>query len=275
MMVDWNQILTFVESITERVGRQLLADFGSATAVEKDDGSLVTQSDRWADAELRSAIAQTFPHHGLLSEEAEHTFPDTDWCWIIDPIDGTTNFTRGIPLWGISLGLLYRGTPVFGHVYIPPLNHRFHGYWYGDTGLTGPQGAFLNHQPIHTNPATPSGNQFFSLCARSLIVMQQPFPCKIRMLGVATYNMLTVAAGYSLGAIEATPKIWDIAAVWAITQAAGARWIALDERAIFPLQPNANYGQRSFPTLVVSQQSTGDVFLPLAKVLGTPHPMGL
>ncbi|HHP7244234.1 MAG TPA: inositol monophosphatase family protein [Elainellaceae cyanobacterium] len=262
MMSFWTQILTFSEQTTRRVGKQLLDDFGSAQASKKADGSLVTQSDEWADEELRRSILDAFPSHGVLSEEVEHVFPETDWCWIIDPIDGTTNFTRGIPLWGISLGLLYHGTPVFGYVYLPSLDYAFHGYWSGASGLDMPSGAFLNGQPIRVSTDAPSANHFFSLCARSTKVLQnpEPFPCKIRMLGIATYNLLTVAMGTALGGVEATPKIWDIAAIWAIAHAAGAVWIPLDETPVFPLQPGRDYGTRSFPTLVVSQDKWVSLF---------------
>lgn len=266
-MIDWEKIVAFAESTTARVGAKLLSEFGQVTATEKTDGTLVTQSDRWADGELRRSIQTTFPEHGVLSEEVEHIFPAQDWCWIIDPIDGTTNYARGIPLWAISLGLLYKGTPVFGHVYVPSLNHAFHGFWYGNSGLTGPSGAFLNRQPIYTSTAAPSSNQLFSLCARSTAVLKHPFPCKTRMLGVATYNLLTVATGAALGGIEATPKIWDIAAVWAIVQAAGGSWIPLESEPIFPLEPGQNYASRSYPTLVVSQAELVDQFLPLVRFL--------
>ncbi|NET31781.1 MAG: inositol monophosphatase [Cyanothece sp. SIO1E1] len=263
----WTQVLDFAETTTTQVGQQLLADFGQVRAAEKADGSLVTRSDQWADAELRGAIATVFPDHGVLSEEVEHIFPANEWCWIIDPIDGTTNFTRGIPIWGISLGLLYRGTPVFGHVYLPPLNQSFYGFWYGDSGLSGPTGAYLNHQPIHTSTDAPSNHQFFNLCARSIAILKQPMPCKIRMLGVATYNLLLVAAGSSLGGVEATPKIWDIAAVWAIVQAAGGVWVPLNAAKIFPLQVGQNYGSQPYPTLAASQSDLVSVFQPLVQVL--------
>lgn len=263
----WPSVLAFAETTTRQVGAHLLNQFGHVQADEKNDGSLVTQADRWSDETLRRAIATTFPTHGVLSEEVEHIFPDTEWCWIIDPLDGTTNFARGIPLWAISLGLLYRGTPVFGYVYLPPLNLSFHGYWYADSGLTGPTGAFMNHQPIHASAADPSGNQFFNVCARSLEVLKNPVPCKIRMLGVATYNLLTIASGAVLAGVEATPKIWDIAAVWAITQAAGAVWVALESDPIFPLQPGVNYGKRPYPTLVVSRPELMPVFRPLVAFL--------
>lgn len=265
----WQAILTFAETTTQTVGQQLLQDFGQARADEKADGSLVTASDRWADATLRGAIQERFPSHGVLSEEVEHIFPDREWCWIIDPIDGTTNFTRGIPLWGISLGLLYRGTPVFGYVAIPPLGQGFYGYWPGDSGLTMPQGAYRNGHPLQTSAAAPGKNQLFSVCARSTQVLTQPFPCKVRMLGVASYNLLTVAAGQCLGAVEATPKIWDIAAVWVIVQAAGGSWVPLDGTTLFPLEVGKDYSQRPYPTLATAQADWVGQLQPLVAVVAS------
>ncbi|WP_008307715.1 inositol monophosphatase family protein [Leptolyngbya sp. PCC 6406] len=262
--VQWDRVLDVCHSLTDRVATQLLA-VGNAPAEEKQDGSLVTQFDTWADEQLRTGLQTAFPDHGILSEETHHVFPDQDWCWIIDPIDGTTNFSRGIPLWAISLGLLYRGTPVYGYIYLPPLGDRFHGYWAGTSGLTLPTGAFLNNRPIHTRPDDPSANQFFSLCARSTSILQRPFPCKVRMLGTAAYNLLLVAAGYAVGAVEATPKVWDIAGVWPILQAAGATWTPLDEGDPFPLTVGENYRDRAFPTLITSRADLVDQFRPLVQ----------
>lgn len=267
MQSFWQQILNFSETITAEVGDTLLDAFGKAQATEKSDGSLVTAFDQWSDERLRTAIQATFPEHGVLSEETIHIFPDTDWCWIIDPIDGTTNFTRGIPLWAISLGLLYRGTPVYGYVYIPPLHHRFHGYWPGDSGLEIPTGAFLNGHPIQVCLDDPGKNQFFSLCARSIDVLKQPFPCKIRMLGAASYNLLLVAAGYAIGAVEATPKVWDIAGIWPIVHAAGATWTALDHRPPFPLVVGQNYRDRPSPTLVMNRADLVEQFRSMVNVV--------
>ena len=88
------------------------------------------------------------------------------------------------------------------------------------------------------------------------------------MLGVASYNIVTVALGSTIGAIEATPKIWDIAAVWVILKAIGAIWISLEKSLeksselspdIFPLQSGKDYSQQNFPTLVVSHSQLVDV----------------
>jgi len=271
----FSTVLDFAQATTAKVGTRLLQDFGQVQASEKADGSLVTQSDKWADQEIRDAIASTFPSHGILSEEDQHIFPGTEWCWVIDPLDGTTNFTRGIPIWGISLGLLYQGTPVFGYVYLPPLAQTFHGYWYGSSGLSGSnKGAFMNHRPIHTSSDSPSNNHFFSICSRSTSILQKEFPCKIRMLGVASYNFLTVAAGATLGGVESTPKVWDIAGVWVIVQAAGGAWVSLESKPVFPLLAGEDYGDRSYPTLVVSRSELVPVFQPFVQSVVSPRKVG-
>ena len=262
-MEFWTQVLDLASTTTQRVGAQLLLDFGHAQGLEKADGSLVTQSDEWADREIRSSIAKVFPDHAILSEENEHGFTDARWTWIIDPLDGTTNFTRGIPLWGVSIGLLYCGEPVFGYVYFPPVAQTFHGYWAGNTGLDLPTGAYLNGRQIYVSQDRPSSNHFFSLCARSLQIWQPGFPCKIRMLGVATYNFLAVAAGASLGGVEATPKIWDLAAVWAIVHAAGGTWHSLRGEPTFPAVVGRNYGNYAMPSLITNQSELADLVSPL------------
>ena len=258
----WNQILEFSQTTTTRIGKQLMEDFGRVQADSKADGSLVTKADKWADNEIRKAIKSQFPNHGVLSEENDKVFPDNEWCWIVDPLDGTTNFTRGIPIWCISLGLLYKGTPVFGYVYAPPTNEAFHGYRQVDSGLDLPQGAFRNNLPIKTSGDKISRNHFFNVCSRSTSIISQDFPSKIRMLGVASYNFLTVATGAVLGAVEATPKVWDIAGAWVILQAAGGSWVSLKSEP-FPLTVGEDYSSKSLPTLAVSRSGLIPVFKPI------------
>jgi myo-inositol-1(or 4)-monophosphatase len=264
----WYRVLDFCKTTTEELGHRLMRDFGHVSADRKSDGSLVTESDRWCDREIRRAIAATFPDHGILTEETTHTLPDRDWCWVIDPIDGTTNFTRGIPVWGISLGLLYRGTPVFGFLNFPPLRQVFYGYWSGQTNLIMPKGAYLNGKPIHTSPDEPSFNHLFNFCARSMDILKNPFPCKFRSIGVASYNLALVACGASLGGVEATPKIWDIAAVWAILQGAGGAFVHLEPNPVFPLKIGKDYGSRPFPSLALSRIELSPIFKPLVGFIG-------
>ncbi|MGF1492885.1 MAG: inositol monophosphatase family protein [Microcoleaceae cyanobacterium] len=260
----WNQVLDFAETTADRVGQKLLQDFGSVVAERKGDGSLVTRADRWADQELRQAIATTFPSHGVLSEEGDHRFPPREWCWIIDPIDGTSNFTFGIPMWGISLGLLYCGTPIFGYVYLPSLNQAFYGFWYGSSNLTGPQGAFCNHRPIAPVTDATESQRFFNVCARSTQYIPR-LPYKVRMVGMAAYNFLMVASGISTAGLEATPRIWDIAAAWVIVHAAGAIWVPLGSDNYFPLQVGQDYSSRPYRTLVVNRTELAEKIRPLVE----------
>ena len=263
----FQEVLEFARTTGDRIGRQLLQDFGQVAFTEKKDGSLVTQADQWSDAEIRQAIQQRFPDHGVLSEETVHIFPPNDWSWIIDPVDGTTNFARGIPLWGLSLGLLYKGIPVFGYVYFPPINQVFHGfYWQAD----GEEiiGAFLNNRPIQPSPDDLTKNHFFNLCTRS-VQFAPHIPAKVRILGLGIYNFLTVAMGSTLGGVEATPKIWDIVAAWVIVKAAGAVWYDLQGNTeLFPLEVGKNYASISYPTLLVSRSELLTTFLPLVEDLG-------
>jgi myo-inositol-1(or 4)-monophosphatase len=263
----WVQVLEFAETTTHRVGEGLLKYFGNVQATRKADGSLVTQADKWADAALKEAIAQRFPEHGVLTEESQHLVPKQEWFWAIDPLDGTTNFTRGIPIWGIVMGLFYKGTPVFGYAHFPPLNQSFHGFWDESSELDLTPGAFLDRQPICSSEESPSNNHFFSLCARSTFILKPGFPCKIRMLGVASYNFLAVASGTALGGVEATPKIWDLAGVYPILKAAGASWVHLSAEPLFPLKAGEDYGQRSLPTLVVSRAELVPIFEPWVEAL--------
>jgi len=267
-MNNWQTILPFIQELTKQVGDRLLADFEQArVAIAKDDGSLVTKSDRWADAYIKAALEKEFPEFGVLTEESTQILPDREWAWVVDPLDGTTNFARGIPIWGISLGLLHYGTPVFGYVAIPPLRQNIYG-WSDEHGSA----AFFNGTPIHLPEISPDpnalGNYFFSACSRSLEKMgRSKFPFKLRMLGVASYNILTVAIGSTIGAVEATPKIWDIAAVWVILKAIGAIWVPLENsQNIFPLEMGKDYSSRSFPTLVVSHTE----LLPMAQEIAKP-----
>lgn len=265
MIYFWEEVYNFCRQITQSIGEKLLEDFATLEATRKADGSLVTEADKWADSELRKAIKQCFPTHGVLTEETEHILPYTDWCWVIDPIDGTTNFTRGIPIWGISIGLLYQGIPVFGFVHFPQIQQTYHGYFYKNTNLTGPLGAFLNNNPIYTSYDAPSLNHVFMLCNRSLDILKHEFPCKIRITGVTSYDLISVACGATLGAIEASPKIWDIAGAYPILRAAGGNLFNFHQTVNFPVTAGLNYGEIDFPILAVAQDNLIPIFQPLVE----------
>ncbi|HIK34354.1 MAG TPA: inositol monophosphatase family protein [Thermosynechococcus sp. M98_K2018_005] len=257
----WSAVLETCQQIQQVVAPRLLEWAGQSPSDRKADGSLVTRADLWADQKITEMLQERFPHHGCLSEEGNHTYGGEQWCWIIDPIDGTSNYSHGLPIWCIALSLLYQGTPVFGYVHVPGFQQTFHGFYQAPDHANG---AYLNEKPIRVKVSEPTLQTFFSLCARSTNVLKHSFPCKIRMLGSASYNLLTVAAGYTLGAVERTPRIWDVAPAWPIVHAAGAHWQWLDPpepwQRMFPIQPGHEAGSRIFHTLVSASPSLGQFF---------------
>ena len=154
----------------------------------------------------RSIIA---PSEGVLSEEGDKLVPDTNAYWIVDPLDGTTNFAAGIPYWSISVARFVEGIPQSSFLIIPTLKKKF-------VAIKG-AGVWLNNKKIEVNQNNQR-SECVSLCSRSIKILQKSpnsiFPGKIRLLGVSSLNLTSVAMGQTFGAIESTPKIWDIAAAW-------------------------------------------------------------
>ncbi len=190
-----------------------LNDFGNVTASNKHDGSLITSCDLWSDHTIVKALSQIAPGEGVLSEEGNKNIPENKSYWIVDPLDGTTNFAAGIPFWSISIARFTGGTPQTSFLIIPTLKKRF-------LAIKG-KGVWLNNKKI-ISQNNLQRSDCVSLCSRSIKILQKNpneiFPGKIRLLGVSSLNLTSVAMGQTFGAIESTPKIWDIAAAWLILE---------------------------------------------------------
>jgi hypothetical protein len=168
--------LAFARELAAETGRHLCGRFGQHAASTKHDGTLVTASDLDSDRRLSAAIAARYPGHGVLSEETARIYRGEEWCWVVDPIDGTTNFARGFPIWGVLIALLHHGQPVLGVADFPMLGEQ---YWAAHA-----QGAWLNDAPIRTAElglgadGLPQieGTHLFACCTRTLRSGTPPLP---------------------------------------------------------------------------------------------------
>ena len=251
-----------LSALIDRVAERQRVDFGHMVSDVKADGSLITACDRWSDATLVEGLAQLYPQEGVLSEEGRQLVPESSAYWVVDPLDGTTNFAAGIPYWAISLARFEAGVPVLAVLDVPPLRQRIvavrgSGAWRNGKSLSPPS--------LQSHPAGCA-----SLCSRSIGVLQklpnQRFPGKIRLLGVASLNLVSVAMGQTVAALEATPKIWDLAAAWLVLTELGCpvHWLARQPAAI---PPGTDLATADFPVLAADCPETLATFMPWAEAL--------
>ena len=135
---------------TLQIARNLLTEVGGQMVTmahtlrgttSKGGVDLVTKADHFSEEAITSALAKHFPDHRIAAEEGTRLGPaDSPWCWHLDPLDGTANYSRGIPHWAISLGLSYEHKPVLGVVHGPACGITLSGAvgvgaWLGDVAL--------------------------------------------------------------------------------------------------------------------------------------------
>jgi myo-inositol-1(or 4)-monophosphatase len=244
--------LAFAKQLARQAGELLLQHFSSPElhAHLKADRSIVTQADVAADSLITAAIRRRFPEDQLMSEELQpdYTAQENQLAypvWIIDPLDGTTNFSLGLHIWGVLLTRLVDGWPESTVAYFPHIDELYHA----QRG----QGAFLNGTPIHVQLPSPERPlSFFACCSRTFRRYQVSVPYKTRIMGSAAFSMCAVARGIAVLGFEATPRIWDIAGAWLLVSEAGGVVETLDGSQPFPLRPGVSYGSQSFPTLAAA-----------------------
>jgi myo-inositol-1(or 4)-monophosphatase len=257
--------LLAVHQLLDRVAERQRQDFGHIVSDVKADGSLITSSDRWSDKALVEGLSDLAPGESTLSEEGVKHCPSSSAFWVVDPLDGTTNFAAGIPYWAISVARFVDGQPTEAFLEIPSLHQRI-------VAIRG-RGAWRNGKPLSPQTRLQAGSACVSLCSRAIRVLQRrhqdPFPGKIRLLGVASLNLVSVAMGQTVAALEATPKIWDLAAAWLVLSELGCslQWLNQDPGALTPGQDLADV---SFPVLVASSQAELERLRPWGESLLLP-----
>lgn len=220
-----NEFLQFTIDIAQQAGEILIqAQNKLITIEEKRANDLVTAYDKKIDAFLAEKILSAFPEHQILAEESGAHDSNSDYRWVIDPIDGTTNFAHHIPMFAISIALQFKQQTIVGVVYNPMNKELF-------TAEKG-KGAFLNGQRLQIKlQKTLQG-----------ALLATGFPCKdpediptymamfaplleasqgIRRIGAASIDLAYIAAGRIDGFWELRLQLWDIAAAALMIEEAG------------------------------------------------------
>jgi myo-inositol-1(or 4)-monophosphatase len=240
-----NNQLSFAENLARQTGKLLLQYYNQAnfSARLKSDKTVVTEADLAADRLITDSIHQAFPEDGLVSEELQPVSPrDVSRVWVVDPLDGTTNFSLGIPFWGVSIALLVDGWPETAALYFPVLEEMY-------IAQKG-KGARYNDTPLLMDPTMQNRlGTFFACCSRTHRRYNVSIPYKPRILGSAAYNFCILARGIARLAFEAAPKIWDIAGAWLVVSESQAVIQPLNGSMPFPILPLTEYRKQNYPTL--------------------------
>ncbi len=231
MMVDLKQILKEASPLVTETGKWIHALVNQITADEveyKGTNDLVSYVDQQAEIRLKNGLKTLIPEAGFIAEESASSYEEVGngYYWVIDPLDGTTNFLHRLPIYAVSVGLIYHKQPVLGLIYEPNRDELFSAFQGG--------GAFLNEVPIRVSKIDSLGKSLlatgfpyydFSYQDQYLellkVLMQKSHG--LRRMGAAAIDLAYTACGRFEGFFEANLKPWDVAAGKIIIEEAGGR----------------------------------------------------
>jgi len=215
--------LKAAQKAAEEASQVLLESFNQPLKITpKGEHDFVTNADLAAEKVILEILQSEFPEHSIFSEEAGEQKKDSEYYWAIDPLDGTLNYSRGIPIYGISIGLLKNKKPILGVIYNPSLNLKL----YAEQG----KGAFCNGKQISvSNKSLPD-----SFIVQPTIIDKPSRPklmtminelsshvSMIRLFGSGCYELGIVARGKCEGLTDHRNSLHDVLAGVAIIQEAG------------------------------------------------------
>ncbi len=221
------EIFTKIAPVIKEAGLMLKTEYlnnPSYSYTIKSKGEIVTKADKIAEEIIISNIKKLFPDHAILSEETGQNDKNSDYLWIVDPLDGTTNFAMKNPFFNTTVSLVYKNEIVLGLVYAP----IFEEFYYAIKG----KGAFLNSNPLAISeilsfeqglhafcygPGDEARSQAADYYKKSLLAGLQT-----RQLGAAALELARISAGTLSSMVIPNANPWDIAAgVLVVTEAGG------------------------------------------------------
>jgi myo-inositol-1(or 4)-monophosphatase len=222
-------------------GEALRARFGKLTEIRKKGAiDLVTEADTASERVIIQTLRHAFPDHAIMAEESGETAGDPDFLWIIDPLDGTTNFAHQVGLFAVSIAFAHQGRLLAGIVLNPLSGELF-------SAVDG-QGASLNGRPIRVSPVAALGESLlvtgfpYNFVEFMPVLMGRFARCLkasqgVRRLGAAALDLCYVASGRFEAFWEENLKPWDTAAGVVIVREAGGNVTDFSNRPFTPEKP--------------------------------------
>jgi myo-inositol-1(or 4)-monophosphatase len=220
MMKD---LLVIAERAAREAGALLRDNFGKLLTIEKKaDQSLVTDIDKRAEKTVVDIIRSVWPGHTIIGEESGKSQPNGEYTWVIDPIDGTHNFIRGMKNFGVSIGIIRGQEFVAGVIYLPCEDVLYKA----ELG----SGSFKNSERIHVshlscaNECTLLFDSGFKIGYNEKIEVFKkvaPQMFNVRMFGASVRNLTYIAEGVADVLLEFDDKLWDYAAGITLVKEAG------------------------------------------------------
>lgn len=235
MSGSWEEELAFAVDAAEQAGRAILRHYqGDLRAESKHDGSPVTVADREGEEILRALIETRYPADGILGEEHGARRPDAPRCWVLDPIDGTRTFVRGVPLYGVLMALVEDGAPVVGVVHFPALSEtvcaaRGLGCWWNGrrahvSAIDRIEEALVLTTSVELDEEHGRGDGWHRLRARAGMARTWS-DC---------YGYALVATGRAEAMADPIMAPWDVAALVPVVEEAGGVFTDWDGRTGYP-----------------------------------------
>ena len=198
---------------------------GLEQSTKLNDSDVVTIADKESEAAILSFIHEHFPSHGTLSEESGGEHDEREWRWVVDPLDGTTNFAAGLPAFCVSIALECRKETILGVVYAPYLGECFYavkgfGAWFNGAPIHCSEKSELSKAVVATGmPYDRNDNPDNNLAEISRMALRVR---GIRRMGSAAIDLCYTAAGFLDAYWELNLNRWDISAGQLIATEAGA-----------------------------------------------------
>ncbi len=220
-----SEILEFTKDLALRTGSRLRRGLaGPFTVRFKGPADIVTDMDTVAEDIITGALAERFPDHAILAEESG-LHPGSDYRWLIDPLDGTVNYSHHWPHWAVSIALEHRGDVQVAVVYAPSCGELYwaekgqgafrDGTRLAVSGVSRLGDALLNYGSVTLAPDIVLGDQPYGRLLRAVFKTRQPGVCSLDLAWLASGRIDAVLMG------KTTP--WDVAAGKLLVEEAGGR----------------------------------------------------